>query len=135
VRKSSGSETTFPRDLTEPAEIEAGVLRMAGDVWAWCEKARSFGRTVTVKVKFADFRVITRSRTHPKPVSEQAHLNQVSLDLIRSIFPVQKGIRLVGVTMSNFEEAADRQEGGLPLLRPAMYAANSCAPVLAGTGP
>ena len=135
VRKSSGSETTFSRDLTEPAEIEAGVLRMAGDVWAWCEKAQSFGRTVAVKVKFADFRVITRGRTHLKPVNEQAHLNQVSLDLIRSIFPVQKGIRLVGVTMSNFEGAADRQEGGLPLLRPVMCAANSCAPVLAGTGP
>jgi DNA polymerase IV len=133
VRKSSGSETTFPRDLTEPAEIEAGVLRMASDVWAWCEKAQSFGRTVTVKVKFADFRVITRSRTRPKPVSEQAQLNQVSLDLIRSIFPVPNGIRLVGVTMSNFE--ADREDSGLPLLRPANCVANSCAPVLAGTGP
>jgi hypothetical protein len=80
-------------------------------------------------------RLITRSRSHPKPVSEQAQLNQVSLDLIRSIFPVQKGIRLVGVTMSNFEQAADREDSGLPLLRPAMCAANSCAPVLAGTGP
>jgi DNA polymerase-4 len=87
-----------------------------------------------VKVKFADFRVITRSRTHPKPVSEHAQLNQVSLNLIRLIFPVEKGIRLVGVTMSSFEEAADRQDSGLPLLRPGICAANSCGPVLAGTG-
>ena len=38
-RKSSGSETTFERDLTAPDEIEAGVEAMAADVWAWCEKA------------------------------------------------------------------------------------------------
>ena len=41
------------RDLSEPAEIEAGVRAMANDVWAWCEKAQAFGRTVTVKVKKA----------------------------------------------------------------------------------
>ena len=45
VRKSSGSETTFDRDLTEPGQIEAGVLRMADDVWRWCETGgRSAGR-------------------------------------------------------------------------------------------
>jgi DNA polymerase IV len=55
-RKSSGSETTFARDLIASDDIEAGVKAMAADVWAWCEKARAFGRTVTVKVKFADFR-------------------------------------------------------------------------------
>src|SRR5882672_983544 len=58
-RKSSGSETTFERDLTAPAEIEAGIEAMADDVWAWCEQAKAFGRTVTVK--FAD------SAGHPKP--------------------------------------------------------------------
>jgi DNA polymerase-4 len=44
-RKSSGSETTFERDLTTPDDIEAGVAAMAGDVWAWCETAGAFGRT------------------------------------------------------------------------------------------
>src|SRR5689334_2508295 len=62
-RKSSGSETTFERDLTASAEIEAGVEAMADDVWAWCEKAKAFGRTVTVKVKFADFQQVTRTRS------------------------------------------------------------------------
>ena len=59
-RKSSGSETTFERDLTSPAEIEAGAEAMADDVWGWCEKASAFGRTVTVKVcswrRFPPFR-------------------------------------------------------------------------------
>ena len=103
TRKSSGSETTFDRDLVDPGEIEAGVLRMADDVWAWCEKAQAFGRTVTVKVKFADFRQITRSRSHPSALGAQGQLRQASLDLIRSIYPPRMGIRLVGVTVSNFE--------------------------------
>ena len=62
-RKSSGSETTFERDLTASVDIEAGIEAMAAEVWAWCEKAGTYGRTVTVKVKFADFRQVTRSRS------------------------------------------------------------------------
>jgi DNA polymerase IV len=114
TRKSSGSETTFDCDLTEAAEIEAGVLRMADDVWAWCETARAFGRTVTVKVKFADFRQVTRSRSYSGVVAGHAQLRQASLDLISSVLPPEKGIRLVGVTVSNFE-APMREESGLPL--------------------
>ena len=58
-RKSSGSERTFPEDLTDPAGIEAGVIEMAEDVWRWCEKTHSRGRTVTVKIKWADFQIST----------------------------------------------------------------------------
>ena len=46
-RKSSGSETTFAEDLTDPARIEMGAVAMADEVWTWCEKANSHGRTVT----------------------------------------------------------------------------------------
>ena len=112
-RKSSGSETTFNRDLTEPAEIEAGVLRMADDVWEWCARAQAFGRTVTVKIKFADFRQITRRRTLPAAIADRATLRAASLDLVRSIYPPEQGIRLVGVTVSTF--GAPAQEQALPL--------------------
>ena len=115
TRKSSGSETTFDRDLTEPAEIEAGVLRMADDVWAWCEKSQAFGRTVTVKIKFQDFRQITRSRSQVGAVTDRDQLHRTSLDLVRSIFPPETGIRLVGVTVSNFEAPAREGVPALPL--------------------
>ncbi|WP_413993421.1 DNA polymerase IV [Labrys okinawensis] len=111
-RKSSGSETTFSDDLTEPADIEAGVLAMADEVWAWCEKAQAFGRTVTVKIKYADFQQATRSRTLPAPVHSQESLRAISIDLVRSVYPPTRGIRLLGVTMSGFESgdvADDRQ--------------------------
>jgi len=110
VRKSSGSETTFDRDLIEDAEIEAGVLRMADDVWGWCEKAQAFGRTVTVKVKYGDFQQITRSRSVSGLVDSYALLRETSLMLIRSVLPTPKGIRLVGVTVSNFEARDEASE-------------------------
>ncbi len=105
VRKSSGSETTFRADLTENAAIEAGVLRMVDDVWGWCETRQAFGRTATVKVKYADFRQITRSRSKPVPIASFAELRDVSVELVRSVLPAEKAIRLVGVTVSNFEQA------------------------------
>lgn len=109
VRKSSGTETTFDRDLTQDAEIEAGVLRMADDVWAWCEKAQAFGRTATVKVKYGDFQIITRSRSVSGLIDTHVLLRETSLMLIRSVLPTPKGIRLVGVTVSNFEVREERE--------------------------
>jgi DNA polymerase-4 len=106
------------RDLTEAADIEAGIGAMADEVWAWCEKAKAFGRTVTVKVKFADFRKLTRSRSFRTVIARHELLRQASLDLVRTLLPVTKGVRLLGVAVSNF----DRQPVGneLPLLLCAM---------------
>jgi DNA polymerase-4 len=122
VRKSSGSETTFSQDLTEPAPIEAGVLEMADDVWAWCEQTGQRGRTVTVKIKWSDFQVSTRSHSFPGPIDSRAKLHEASLGLIRSVFPPGKGVRLVGVTLSNFSTAAVNL-GANPTLLPESDAA------------
>jgi len=105
ARKSSGSETTFARDLTSAEDIEAGVLAMAQDVWAWCARARAFGRTVTVKVKFADFRIVTRRRTVARDIADPDALRSLSLALVRTLLPVSQGVRLVGVTVSGFGAA------------------------------
>jgi DNA polymerase-4 len=102
-RKSSGAETTYQQDLTASDEIEAGVLSMADEVWTWCEQAARFGRTVTVKVKFADFQQRTRSRSFAAPVDRRDLLQQASLELIRTLLPPVKGVRLLGVTVSNFD--------------------------------
>jgi DNA polymerase IV len=112
-RKSSGSETTFARDLAAAEEIEAGVAAMADEVWAWCEKAKAFGRTVTVKVKFADFQIITRSRSFPSAITGQEALRRASIALVRTVLPTTKGIRLLGVTVSNFDQDGDAK--ALPL--------------------
>lgn len=105
-RKSSGSETTFDRDTTDPAQIQAGVLAMADDVWAWCEKTGRRGRTVTVKIKWSDFRQSTRSQSFPRAIDSRIRLHEACLGLMRSLFPPVRGVRLVGVTLSNFLNGA-----------------------------
>jgi DNA polymerase IV len=106
-RKSSGSEMTFEADLTDPGRIKAGVLEMADDVWAWCEKTGRRGRTVTVKVKWADFQNTTRSRTLAQLVRTREQLHAASLALVETVLPAPKGIRLVGVTLSGFAGLGD----------------------------
>ena len=116
-RKSSGSETTFPEDLIDPGRIEAGVVAMADEVWTWCERANSRGRTVTVKIKWADFRISTRSRSLETTIDTRDRLHEVALDLIRSVFPPPKGVRLVGVTLSNFRSPGASEGAELPFLK------------------
>ncbi len=108
-RKSSGSETTFSEDRIAPADVEAGVIEMADDVWVWCEKNQSFGATVTVKIKYADFRIVTRSRTESRAVATRDRLHDISLSLVRSVYPIKTGIRLVGVAVSKFASDTDDQ--------------------------
>jgi len=113
-RKSSGSETTFAEDLTDPAQIEAGVIAMADEVWTWCEKANSRGRTVTVKIKWADFQISTRSRSLETTIETKDRLREVALELIRSVLPPIKGVRLVGVTLSNLRPQKASEGAELP---------------------
>jgi len=116
ARKSSGSETTFARDLTAADEIESGIKQIATEVWTWCEKANAFGRTVTVKVRFADFSQVTRSRSFPVAIVQRDLLEQASVALVRMLLPTVKGVRLLGVTVSNFDRAPAGSIGALPLL-------------------
>jgi DNA polymerase IV len=116
VRKSTGSETTFGEDLVDPVRIEAGILSMADEVWQWCARTERYGRTVTVKIKWADFEQSTRSKTFPVPIDNQARLHEAALSLIRSVYPVRMGIRLVGVAVSNFVLQGDDTSGLLGLV-------------------
>jgi DNA polymerase-4 len=113
-RKSAGSETTYPRDLGTAREVEAGIGALADEVWAWCAKTGAFGRTVTVKLRYADFRTLTRSRTAAEPVAGRAALAETAIALVRSVFPLAKPVRLLGVTVSGFEPGGDRAPDGQP---------------------
>lgn len=112
VRKSVGSENTFPDDLHETDELLAGLQTQVDDVWAYCARTRVRGRTVTIKVKYADFQQITRSRTVPLPVADAAGLGRVAQELLLALLPLPKGVRLLGVSLSGLvspEEPAGQQ--------------------------
>lgn len=100
-RKSVGSETTFDEDLLAPARIEAGLREMADDVWRWCAKTNMRGRTVTIKVKWQDFQISTRSRTLAQEIDDPQTLQEQSLALLRLLYPPRTGVRLVGVALAH----------------------------------
>jgi DNA polymerase-4 len=101
-RKSAGSETTYPHDLGDPREVEAAIEALADEVWGWCEKTGTFGRTVTVKLRYADFRTLTRSRTGTGPIASRSALVAAAVALVRGVFPLEKKVRLLGVAVSGF---------------------------------
>nr|WP_232793065.1 hypothetical protein [Caulobacter hibisci] len=127
VRKSSGSETTFDTDLTAPEAIEPEILALADKVWAWCERTDARARTVTVKIKWADFQQATRSRSLPVPIADAQTLARASLGLIRSVYPLRTGVRLVGVTLSNFEQEIPLKSEQLDLSLDEASVANTVA--------
>ncbi|GIW88229.1 MAG: DNA polymerase IV 2 [Isosphaeraceae bacterium] len=103
VRKSVGAETTFSTDLFTLEEARLALEPLVAKVWSYCEGATIRARTATLKAKYADFRQITRSRTVDAPIASRAVLEELVSTLLEPLFPVDQGIRLLGVTLSSFE--------------------------------
>ncbi|MDO9383843.1 MAG: DNA polymerase IV [Hyphomicrobiaceae bacterium] len=107
IRKSLGAERTFFTDLTTFASAHEALQEVIDKVWRHCEQASIRGRTLTLKVKYADFQQITRSRTGDAPISTRSELERLSCALLTPIFPLAKAIRLLGVSLSSFGLSAD----------------------------
>jgi DNA polymerase IV len=100
IRKSVGAENTFEKDLVAPGEMQTALQPIIDKVWTHCEQTGVRGRTVTLKVKFSDFQQITRSRTLTGYVENRSALEQASIDLLNILFPLDKSVRLLGVSLS-----------------------------------
>jgi len=108
VRKSVGAENTFSRDLTSLEDMRAELGLLVDKVWHYCQTTGVRGRTVTIKVKFADFQIITRSRSRAAPISDCSTLASIGAELLAAQFPMRKGVRLLGVSLSSLcTDAAD----------------------------
>jgi DNA polymerase IV len=117
IRKSVGAESTFVTDLTEFEAMVSELQPLIDKVWRHCEDKGTRGRTVTLKVKFADFELISRSRTMARAVGSRIEFGNVSAELLKALFPVQKAVRLLGVSVSGFvgEEIDDPAQIALKL--------------------
>ncbi len=104
IRKSVGAENTFFADLYEREAMREAIRPLVAKVRRHCETHRLLGRTVTLKVKFADFRIITRSRSGALPFASFEAVEDAAFQLLDGVLPVEKGVRLLGVTLSAFEE-------------------------------
>jgi len=110
-----GAENTFSQDIFTFDAAQAALAPIIDKVWRHCESAGTKARTVTVKLKFADFQQITRSRSPTGVIIGRAELERLSMELLRAQFPVAKGIRLLGVSLSTFASADLPDSEQLPL--------------------
>jgi Nucleotidyltransferase/DNA polymerase involved in DNA repair len=101
VRKSIGAENTYAHDLNDTAGLLEKLREVADEVWRRASRREFYGRTVTLKVKYADFEQITRSKTLGGFVSDFGLFWQIAQELLGIVDYSEKKIRLMGLTVSN----------------------------------
>jgi DNA polymerase IV len=111
--KSSGSENTYPEDLTDLDMIRAEIAEMAIHAIGWLSRKQLLARTVTIKVRYGDFTTITRSHSAP-PTRDEEDLAARAVRLLDKTDAGRVPVRLLGVSVHNFcvehdqEDEADR---------------------------
>ena len=108
-RKSLGTENTYGRDLAGREAVEPEVERLAGEVAEALASRDLACRTVTLKVRYADFTTITRSRTLAAPVRDGDAIAECARDLLRRTEALGRPVRLLGVSASNLVPGAGPQ--------------------------
>ena len=109
--KSVGHEQTFPRDLHDHADLDHHLVGLADGVASRLRAAGATARTVQLKVRFADFTTITRSRTLPEPIDLAADIRRVASDLLHAL-DVAPGVRLLGVSGQQLARPEPRTGSG-----------------------
>jgi len=100
--QSISAEDTFEHDLPL-AEIEPAIRRLAAKTWQQTRKTDRIGRTVVLKLKTSEFRIITRSHTPPLPPRTEPEFLQIAVSLRHRVaLPARTRYRLVGVGLGNF---------------------------------
>ncbi|MEU1838816.1 DNA polymerase IV [Micromonospora chersina] len=106
VEKSIGAEVTFDTDVTDPAEIRRALLALAEKAGARLRAAGQVGRTVSLKVRLADFRTVSRSRTLGVPTDTAREMFDTAWALWTALAPGEP-VRLVGVRMEGLAAAEE----------------------------
>jgi len=101
--KSVGAERTFDTNLIAEPDLLDALDPVVDAAWRRIERAGVAGRTLTLKVKFADFSIISRAQTCVAPIASNEAIAEVGRKLLLRLLPVQQGIRLLGLTLSGFD--------------------------------
>jgi DNA polymerase-4 len=102
--KSVSAEDTFFDDLIDEAALLAELDRISRTLWTRVESKSLCGRTVNLKVKYQDFQIVTRARSLNRAVNSREELLETGCALLRTLLPARKGIRLLGLGLSNLGE-------------------------------
>ena len=97
TEKSIGHENTFGHDLVDPVEIRRELLRLSNNVAVRLRKAGLVGRTVTLKLRYGDFRTVTRSRTLGEPTDVARRIYDEASDALAELVGDGERVRLIGV--------------------------------------
>jgi DNA polymerase-4 len=115
--KSIGHEETFARDVRDPVRLRHEVVRMADGVATRLRRSKLTGRTVTLKVRFGDFRTITRATTLPAAIDDGPAVARAANELLAAV-DVGPGVRLLGVAVTGLTTDSARQLSFDELLAP-----------------
>jgi len=99
-RKSIGGERTYEENLEGSAALHEALDGIVDIVWERIERHGARGRTVTLKLRYADFRQITRARSLPAPIATRAEFAGLGHALLETTLPARLGVRLLGLTLS-----------------------------------
>jgi DNA polymerase-4 len=102
--KSVSAERTFDQDLSDPERLATELERIAGFAWERIERAAVAGRTVTLKVKYGDFTLITRSKSFTVSVPDRDAFTAAGQGLLAALHPLPRGIRLLGLGLHNLAD-------------------------------
>ncbi len=109
--KSVAAEDTFPYDLTDTKEMTDELAKIAATVSARLKKYGLRGRTITLKIKYGDFRQITRSVSYTQGVDESEMILSTAKQLLEGTSPERKKTRLLGISLSNFKDLPNNKAG------------------------
>ena len=113
IRKSVSSETTFSADMDSLEELAPELETLAREVIEYITRKNFRGRTVSLKVKYADFKVITRSKTFLSPIADFDSLYHTGMELLEAL-DLSPKVRLIGIGIKNIDEEMD-WSGGIQL--------------------
>ena len=120
IRKSIGGERTFSEDISSGSALRETLDNIVDIVWDRIASKEAKGRTVTLKVKFNDFQLMTRARSLDHAVAGKAEFSAIAHEILAAELPLAMPIRLMGLTLSNLErdeaEEPRRDDGQLSLL-------------------
>lgn len=106
--KSVSNERTFAADVREPREIDSALLSLAERVASRLRRKGLAGRTVHIKIRFADFTTRTAQRTLSSATDEEAVIAPLARELVRSLWSPGVGVRLLGIGVTGLDEIAEQ---------------------------
>lgn len=121
IRKSVGGERTFSEDISSGPALRETLETIIDIVWTSIERTQARGRTVTLKMKYTDFQIVTRARSLARPVADKNEFARIARSLLDAALPLPLPIRLMGLALSNLDRGGAGEEprpgeAQLPLL-------------------